>query len=1088
MGDRYPCGRRAGDATFGDVTDTASLPNSRSAGLPAAWWAPALTLTERLAAPGVPGTVPAARTAAGLEPWAVGDAAGFARRLRDLGVDDATAAALAAEPAEELAARACRPRWAEYAEAVLAAAPERVAEVEIGGTGADVFAPVVRPLVCAATARLAERLDGVAEDEATVWRDAFARRLTGQLVRQAARTLVRELAEARRAGRLSGTDPRERFVSFVAAAGSRRGLASLFTAYPVLARVLTVLTLDAADAAAELVARFEADRAALTQSLLDGRDPGRLVHADLGRGDAHQGNRSVAILHFADGSRIVHKPRPVGQHALLDDLVAWLDTKVPGLGLRTPRVLRRDTHGWLEFVEHRWCVSVTETDAFYRRQGALLALLYAVDGADMHYENLIAHGDQPVLVDAETLLHTGLPQALTTGADPAADALAASVQRTCLLPHLLIGEHGALDISALGRDTDGITPSEGLRWEDSGLDTMRAVRGPLPSPAAQNHPLPHGTSLDGADHTAALLGGFRTAYAAIAAHRDELLADDGPLAPHLDRPARLIARPTRLYATLLEESTHPALLGDALAREGVFALLWTESEQDPARRRLIEHEIAALWRGDVPFLTHRPSGTAVFADGGAELPALLPVPAAEAVRRKIRRMDEVDCLDQEWIIAAALAVRGAGSPLSRPRSELAPVRVPPGVAEPPRLLAAACGIADELVARAVRDGGRANWIGLERVAGNHWAVLPMGAGLAQGYCGTALFLAHAEALTGCERYGAVAREAVRPLPALLKSLAQDPESAAAAGPGAYDGLGGILYAVVRLAKLVDEGLEDCLPDALTALGHAVAACAEPGPAQGRAGALAAAVAAHEATGAPEALALADRVADLLQEAAGTGPAPAGGADGGRGPDGRGRTGHGHGAAHGAPSGTVPGAGFGDGAAGVAWALERYAAHRPERAARARAAARALRAAAPAAADEDLSWLDGLAGRAAAGAPSSGGATAEHAPADVGLADASSRLAGAEVRPDLSLARGVLGRLEALTVLAEHGDDTARAALRRQAGQVLSLVEAREHRCATPDHVPTPGLLNGLAGIGHGLLRLAHPETVPSVLLLHHPHT
>ncbi|MCZ0991334.1 DUF4135 domain-containing protein [Streptomyces diastatochromogenes] len=204
--------------------------------------------------------------------------------------------------------------------------------------------------------------------------------------------------------------------------------------------------------------------------------PGALTRADLGLGDAHQGNRAVAVLHFASGDRIVYKPRPLEQHALLDDLVGWLNTKVPGLGLRSPRSVRRDGYGWLEFVAHRWCRSVAETDAFYRRQGALLALLYAVDGADMHYENVIACGDQPVLVDAETLLHTGLPPAMTAGADPAADALHASVHRTCLLPHLLIGEHGALDISALGRSTDGTYPSEGLRWEDSGTDTMRAVR------------------------------------------------------------------------------------------------------------------------------------------------------------------------------------------------------------------------------------------------------------------------------------------------------------------------------------------------------------------------------------------------------------------------------------------------------------------------------------------------------------------------------------------------------------------------------------------------------------------------------------
>ncbi|MEU9731446.1 type 2 lanthipeptide synthetase LanM family protein [Streptomyces sp. NPDC048002] len=1039
------------------MTDTASLQTPRTAGLPAAWWAPALTLTERLAAPGHPGADGTAAVS-GPMPWAVGDEEGFAVRLERLGVDRDTAAALAAEPAERLAARVTKPEWAEYAEAVVAAAPEHLPQVdadrfEAVGEGPDVFAPVVRPVVATATARLTDQVAavaGVTETERAVWLGGFAERLTRQLVRQAARTLVRELHTARHTGCLTGDGPRDRFDSFVSAAGTRRGLTELFTAYPVLARMLARTALDATAAAAELVARFQADRTALTGALLDGRTPGPLVRVDLGRGDAHQGNRSVAVLHFADGTRIVHKPRPLDQHALLDALAGWLNSKVPGLDLRTARTLRHDTHGWLEFIEHRWCDSVTEADTFYRRQGALLALLYAVDGADMHYENVIAHGDQPVLVDAETLLHTGLGQAMTAGADPAADALASSVHRTCLLPHLLIGEQGALDISALGRDTDGTFPSEGLCWQDSGLDTMRAVRGPLSSPAAQNHPLPAGTSLTGADHTAALLEGFRSAYAAITAHRGELLGGTGLLARWTDRPARLIARSTRLYATLLDESAHPALLGDALAREGVFGVLWTESEHDPARERLAEHETAALWRGDIPFFTHRPSGTTLYAEDGAAVPGVLPLAAAVAVERKISRMDEVDCHDQEWIISATLAVRGAGSRLERPRSELAVAPVPPVAPDPSRLLAAACGIADEIAARAVRSATRTNWIGLERVSGPHWAVLPMGAGLAQGYCGVALFLAHTDALAGAGRYAAAAREAVRPLPALLKALAENPELSAAAGPGAYDGLGGILYAVVRLASLLGDGLETSLGDALTALGHAAAACPEPDLAQGRAGALAAAVAAYEATGEPAAMRLAEGVAGLLLDTPMV-------------------TGEGQ---------LLPRAtGFAEGTAGIAWALRRYAALGGEHAVRSAEAARILSGTVSETGQGDeLSWWEGLAGRTASLLPDAISG-AQDLPA--------ARLADAPIGPDLSLAHGALGRLEALAALAAQGDHSARSALHRHSGQVLALVEAQGHRCATPDHVPSPGLMTGLAGIGYGLLRLAHPESVPSLLLLRH---
>ncbi len=183
----------------------------------------------------------------------------------------------------------------------------------------------------------------------------------------------------------------------------------------------------------------------------------------------------------------------------------------------------------------------------------------------------------------------------------------------------------------------------------------------------------------------------------------------------------------------------------------------------------------------------------------------------------------------------------------------------------------------------------------------------------------------------------------------------------------------------------------------------------------------------------------------------------------------------------AGSGLPSSAGFADGAAGIAWALRRYAGHRPERAAHAeRTAVALLDSGAHHGDPADLSWSHGLAGRAVAGLPNPVGP-----PDDASLFEASVRLADAPIGPDLSLAQGVLGRLEALTVLAGQGDSTARSALRRHTGHVLALVEAQGHRCATPDHV-LPGLLTGLAGIGYGLLRLAHPGTVPSVLLLHHP--
>jgi type 2 lantibiotic biosynthesis protein LanM len=670
----------------------------------------------------------------------------------------------------------------------------------------------------------------------------------------------------------------------------------------------------------------------------------------------------------------------------------------------------------------------------------------------MHYENVIACGDQPVLVDVETLFHSGLPLAGTAGPDPAADALADSVHSTGLLPQLLIGQNGALDISALGRFEDGTAPSDGVRWEGSGTDGMRVVRVPVASPAGQNQPLPGGRGAGRADHRAALLEGFRVGYDAIVGHRGELLAEDGILARLAHAPARLIVRPTRLYAALLEESLHPDLLSDALARDAVFALLWAESAGDPARQRLIEEEIAELWRGDVPLFLHRPTGTAVWTGRGARLDEVLPVAGLAAVRTKIAAMSEVDRYDQEWIIAASLAVGGAAD---RPRSRLALAPASAAVPSPSRLLAAAGGIADEIAVRAVRGGGRANWLGLERVAGEHWALMPMGGGLGEGYCGVALFLAEIGALTGARQYTALAAQAVRPLAPLLSALAGDAELSASAGPGALSGLGGIVYALVRLSALLGEDAKACIPDALVALTHAAqppagAQCAPLDLADGLAGALTAAVLARRAAGASAAPGLARRLADRLLAHAGTREAAA------------------------AP-------GFARGEAGIGWALLRYA-----RAAGggtdtepyAAAGTVLLRSALDTAlgAPGDLSWHSGLAGAALAA-----GAALDPAPGEE--LDRCVRLLAAGVPAgDLSLYQGSLGLLEPLLLLAGRGHAAAGRALTRCTGEVLGLIEQQGPCCGTPDQVPSPGLLTGLSGIGYTLLRLGFPDSVPSVLL------
>jgi lantibiotic modifying enzyme len=967
------------------MTSPTTRPPEQAGMLRSGWWAPGLALAERPVPPH--GSAPAGHAGDRVSRWRSGYGTNgrFAARLAAVGLDEMSLHHLLTESPAALAARAERPAWAVAVERVLLAArPERVSELDWHAA----FAVPLRPFVTTAVADLTAGAEVVAPhaDLAAV-ADRCARRLSRRLVGLATRTLAHELSTRLAAGTVTSTSDLATRLTDPA------GLAELLTAYPVLARLLAQAVADHTDATVELLIRFAADRAAIVDTLLGGVDPGTLTEVDTGAGDGHRHGRAVAVLTFADGRRVVYKPRDLTAHQLFAGALRWLNQAVPELDLYAVPVVVRGGYGWLAHVESRPLPCAEAADRFYRRQGALLALLHALYAADLHLENVIARGDQPVLVDVETLFHPSL--AAGTGApDPAARLLSDSVQRTGLLPIAVVDEHGATDLSGLGGN-------------------------------AANRPVLDGRALDVVDHEKALLDGFRLAYDTITRRRAEFT---GLLTAFADVEVRVAVRHSRGYVSLLAESTRPELLRDALDRDAAFDLLWTESTHHPLRWLVCRHEQADLWAMDVPLFTARPASADLWSSDGQRLPYVLTASGLATARDRVGAMGDVDRRDQEWVISAALATR---APAGEHRGTATHGSLTGTAATPERLLAAACAVADQIVAHTLEADDRLNWLGIELVDDRQWLVLPMGAGLANGYVGVALFLAQVSELSGIARYGEVARRALRAVPGMLGTLTERADLVAAVGCGGLHGFGGIAYGLARLSTLLAD--DDLRAATTTAVDLAARAARTPGGlgvATGCAGCLAAMTAVHAELGHAEAAALADdcarRLADLTRRTAGRS-----GAEGAAG-------------------------GFAEGAAGIAWALS----------GRDAGAARLARANARAASG-DLGWCAGLAGLVVAGA-----------------ADPAALLADRPVLADLSLCHGELGIAEALTVLGTTGDhpELVAAARRRRAGLVLDAIHRFGASCGVPGEVPTPGLLNGLAGIGYGLLRLGFAEQVPSALL------
>ena len=87
------------------------------------------------------------------------------------------------------------------------------------------------------------------------------------------------------------------------------GFRRLFEEKPVLLRLIAVMTRQWIETSREFILRLDADLPAIRRDILrsNADSPVAKIEGDLS--DPHNGGRSVRIVTFADGSRVVYKPK-----------------------------------------------------------------------------------------------------------------------------------------------------------------------------------------------------------------------------------------------------------------------------------------------------------------------------------------------------------------------------------------------------------------------------------------------------------------------------------------------------------------------------------------------------------------------------------------------------------------------------------------------------------------------------------------------------------------------------------------------------------------------------------------------------------
>ncbi|MBA4492712.1 type 2 lanthipeptide synthetase LanM family protein [Paenactinomyces guangxiensis] len=627
------------------------------------------------------------------------------------------------------------------------------------------------------------------------------------------RTLILELHVAKISNQLQGETPEERYQYYTDSLLSNPSfIQSFYEEYIVLIRLLLTHIQNWIGHVSEIFQRIEEDSPLLSKQFNRGRKIGNINQIDLGLGDSHKKGRGVALIEFDSKLRIVYKPRPLKIDAQFQELIKWINEKRPNEeNQRVVQVADRGSYGWVEFIEYKDCLQQKEVIRFYKRIGSLLALLYVLNSVDFHHENLIAHGEYPVLIDLESIFHQHpySVQYTKSAFDQASKLLQRSVQSTHMLPFLIYYQNDpklkGIDLSGLGGGEEQVYPFKINKITKRNTDSMKIEKDyPLVQPQ-KNQPRLQGEIIDITHYLENIESGFESMYKWLLSHKNEF-KEQLQRFHHVE--VRSILRNTSYYSELLENSRHPDFLRNGIDRDLCFLRLWLTSKEHDFFKKIVHSEKRDMLNGDIPYFIFRTNEKHLWDSEGQCFNNFFKESALDIVNDKLNSLSEEDCQEQLQVIRMSMLANNN----ARHDAEVASVIPQLGekaFLEKKELLKEAEKIGDYLLSKAVRgfnDDGHEelSWISTVIEGTNEltWRISPVGPDLYNGNSGIALFFGYLAELTGRNEFKEASIKSLRPVRDVLKDFKNNGNIQEIQIPiGAFAGISGYLYTLSQLSSL-----------------------------------------------------------------------------------------------------------------------------------------------------------------------------------------------------------------------------------------------------------------------------------------------
>lgn len=621
------------------------------------------------------------------------------------------------------------------------------------------------------------------------------------------RVLLEELYQRRGQNLLDGDTPADRYRSFRRWTNSPEGHRALLSGYPYLYVTARNRVRAAADYLIEILKAVEESRESLDQAMPGVREGSRIRSIATGKGDTHNGGRSVAQIEFDDGGLVLYKPRPVEAERGWHSFVAWLNERI-GTRLPTITLLPCGPGGFSEFVSSGGFAGTTAD--YFRTIGQLTGALYLVKATDIHFENVLTCPEGPVVVDAEALL-TPRWRSDQRGHDSAWQIgirqVRESVAGIGVLPLVLRspGTDRGVDVGVVSYDTGQHAPYRALQFNNPGRDDMSATLVAVHTSDPSGNPLARETAhVPAATQRDIIKRELRSVLEFAAANPEEVTrAVESRLA---DVQFRYMNNSTIFYSQLLRMTTHPHAVADARVRS---ALLHRVVLANGTLDDVAHEEVRQMSGGDVPYFSYTGRSLDLCAQDRTVRTKGFTESGMESVRSRITGLGQAEIEQQLRLVDLAFVSR---LPLAEeptgftPRSSEADRDRP----ERARMLEEAKRIGNTQVESMIQGEDRsfpATWIApqIATYEDMQWSPGVSAYDLYSGTAGVCLVLAGLGHRTGLEEYRDAALRVLEPVE---EHLATGVFAETELSLGAMSGAAGTVYGLATAKRLlgIDAGM------------------------------------------------------------------------------------------------------------------------------------------------------------------------------------------------------------------------------------------------------------------------------------------